>query len=116
IHGLEEKGAGGEFVLEDGTVVGKHEGYPFYTIGQRKGLGVALGFPAYVTKILKDDNKVVLGNFDDLAQNAMYVGKLNMGKYADVLGTQLQTVTKVRYNDPGTPAIIIQEGNRMKVL
>ena len=116
IHGLEEKVAGGEFVLEDGSVVGKHEGYPFYTIGQRKGLGVALGFPAYVTKILKDENRVVLGNFDDLAQNAMYVGKLNMGKYANVHNAPLQTITKVRYNDSGTPASIIQEENRMKVL
>ena len=116
IHGLEERVAGGEFVLEDGTVVGKHEGYPFYTIGQRKGLGVALGFPAYVTKILKDENRVVLGNYDNLAKNAMWVGKLNMGKYPHVKDTPLQTVTKVRYNDSGTPASIIQEENRMKVL
>ena len=115
VEGLEERVAGGEFVLEDGTVVGKHEGYPFYTIGQRKGLGIALGFPAYVTRIEKDLNRVVLGNFDDLAKNAMTVGKLSMGKYADLIGKPIPTITKVRYNDPGTEAIIEQEGDKMKV-
>ena len=116
IAGLEEQVAGGEFVLEDGTVVGKHEGYPFYTIGQRKGLGMALGFPAYVTQIRKDQNRVVLGNYDELAKDAMWVGKLNMGKYPDVQQSALPTVTKVRYNHPGTPATIRQVGDRMKVL
>ncbi|MDX5422905.1 MAG: tRNA 2-thiouridine(34) synthase MnmA [Hymenobacteraceae bacterium] len=115
VEGLEEQVAGGEFVLEDGTVVGKHEGYPFYTIGQRKGLGVALGFPAYVTRIEKEANRVVLGNFDELAKNAMTVGKLNMLKYENLVGQPIPTVTKVRYNDPGTEAIIEQEGDKMKV-
>ncbi|WP_187260845.1 tRNA 2-thiouridine(34) synthase MnmA [Pontibacter beigongshangensis] len=115
VEGLEEKVAGGEFVLEDGTVVGKHEGYPFYTIGQRKGLGIALGFPAYVTRIEKDLNQVVLGNFEDLAKNAMTVGKLSMGKYEHLQGQPIPTVTKVRYNDPGTEAIIEQDGDKMKV-
>lgn len=113
VEGLAEEVAGGEFVLEDGTVVGKHEGYPFYTIGQRKGLGIALGFPAYVTAIQRDTNRVVLGNFADLARNAMTVGKLNMVKYADMLGRPTSTVTKVRYNDPGTEAVIEQIGDKM---
>ena len=115
VEGLEEQVAGGEFVLEDGTVVGTHEGYPFYTIGQRKGLGVALGFPAYVTRIDKEANRVVLGNFDELAKNAMTVGKLTMGKYENLIDKPLTTITKVRYNDPGTEAIIEQEGDKMKV-
>lgn len=115
VEGLEELVAGGEFVLEDGTVVGKHEGYPFYTIGQRKGLGIALGFPAYVTRIEKDANRVVLGNYEDLAKNAMTVGKLNMVKYENLIGQPIPTITKVRYNDPGTEAIIEQEGDKMKV-
>ncbi|MCP2045026.1 tRNA 2-thiouridine(34) synthase MnmA [Pontibacter sp. HSC-36F09] len=115
VEGLEELVAGGEFVLEDGTIVGKHEGYPFYTIGQRKGLGIALGFPAYVTRIEKDANRVVLGNYEDLAKNAMTVGKLNMVKYENLIGQPIPTITKVRYNDPGTEAIIEQEGDKMKV-
>ncbi|QMU28428.1 tRNA 2-thiouridine(34) synthase MnmA [Adhaeribacter radiodurans] len=112
---LQTEVAGGEFVLEDGTVVGKHEGYPFYTIGQRKGLGIALGFPAYVTKIEKDKNRVVLGNYDNLAKNAMRVGKLTLSKYADLMDKPTASVTKVRYNDPGTEAVIEQIGDKMEV-
>ncbi|MCJ8163688.1 tRNA 2-thiouridine(34) synthase MnmA [Pontibacter sp. E15-1] len=115
VEGLEERVAGGKFVLEDGTVVGTHEGYPFYTIGQRKGLGVALGFPVYVTRIDKDTNQVVLGNYEDLAKNAMTVGKLSLSKYEDLIDRPISTVTKVRYNDGGTEAIIEQVGDKMKV-
>jgi tRNA-specific 2-thiouridylase len=112
---LAEQVAGGEFVMEDGKVVGKHEGYPFYTVGQRKGLGIALGFPAFVTRIEKETNRVVLGNYDDLAKNGTTIGKLNMVKYADLLDKPTATVTKVRYNDSGTEAIIEQFGDKMKV-
>lgn len=115
VEGLEESVAGGEFVLEDGTVVGTHEGYPFYTVGQRKGLGIALGFPVYVTEIQKDKNRVVLGTFDELSRDGMYVKQLNMMKYTDLGSQKLDTVTKVRYNDEGTPAVIEQAGDTMKV-
>lgn len=115
VKGLEEEVKGGEFVMEDGSVVGKHEGYPFYTVGQRKGLGIALGYPVYVTEIQKEANRVVLGTFDELSRDGMYVKQLNMGKYADINGQKLDTVTKVRYNDPGTPAVIEQVDDTMKV-
>lgn len=117
VEGLEKEVSGGEFVMEDGTVVGKHEGYPFYTIGQRKGLGIALGYPVFVTEIQKETNRVVLGTYKELAKNAMWVQKLNMVKYADLNGISVETYTKFRYNDKtGTPATIVQEDNRMKVL
>ena len=112
---LAEQVAGGEFVMEDGRVVGKHEGYPFYTVGQRKGLGIALGFPAFVTRIEKETNRVILGNYDDLAKNGTTIGKLNMVKYANLHDKPTATVTKVRYNDSGTEAIIEQFGDKMKV-
>ena len=115
ITGLAEKVKGGEFVLEDGTVVGHHEGYPFYTIGQRKGLHIALGYPVYVTAIQKDTNRVVLGTFDELRRDGMYVHRLNMLKYTDLKGKKTDTITKIRYNDGGTPAVIEQEGDKMKV-
>lgn len=114
VEGLEQEVNGGEFVLEDGTIVGNHEGYPFYTIGQRKGLGIALGYPVYVTEIQKDNNRVVLGTFDELARDGMYVNKLIMGKYASI-SERMETVTKVRYNDPGHNAVIEQTGDNMKV-
>ena len=118
VEGLEDSVRGGEFVLEDGTVVGKHEGYPFYTIGQRKGLGIALGEPVYVTEIRKDTNRVVLGTRTELLRDGMRVGKLNMSKYSDLIGKPIETVTKVRYNDEGTPALIEQseDGHTMNVL
>lgn len=115
VEGLEEKVKGGNFVLEDGTVVGQHEGYPFYTVGQRKGLGIALGYPVFVTEIRQEKNEVVLGTFDELSRDGMYVTNLIMGKYANLEGKRLDTVTKVRYNDEGTPAVIEQVGDTMKV-
>jgi len=115
VNGLEEQVKDGEFVLEDGSVVGRHNGYPFFTVGQRKGLGIALGYPVYVTEIQRDKNKVVLGTFDELTRDGMYVDQLNMVKYADISGSRLDTVTKVRYNDPGHPAVIEQAGDIMKV-
>ena len=115
VPGLEDQVDGGDFVLEDGTVVGKHKGYPFYTIGQRKGLGIALGFPVYVTGIDKKNNRVVLGTVKDLEKNGMLVNQLTLQKYADLNGKSLETITKVRYNDEGTPARIEQIGNEIKV-
>lgn len=116
IPGLEAQVKGGEFVLEDGTVVGNHEGYPFYTIGQRKGLGIALGYPVFVSEIIKDKNRVVLSSLEGLQRDGMWVRKLTLGKYSDLLGKTQETVTKVRYNDSGTPAIIEQIGDEIKVL
>ncbi|MBR1427300.1 MAG: tRNA 2-thiouridine(34) synthase MnmA [Paludibacteraceae bacterium] len=58
--------AQGDYVDAEGRVLGRHSGYANYTIGQRKGLGVALGEPAYVTRIDPDANTVTLGRHDDL--------------------------------------------------
>ncbi|MFC5407975.1 tRNA 2-thiouridine(34) synthase MnmA [Larkinella bovis] len=120
VPGLEQSVAGGNFILEDpltGTrkVVGKHEGYPFYTIGQRKGLGIAFGYPVFVTDIRKDTNEVVLGIDKDLYRDGMVVSRLNLQKYASI-EKPLETVTKVRYKDPGTPARISQTGDQIEVL
>ncbi len=115
VAGLEERVAGGPLVLETGEVVGSHEGYPFYTVGQRKGLGIALGYPVYVTEIQKETNRVVLGTFDELSRDGMYVKNLNLQKYPKIPLGKLDTITKVRYNDSGNPAIIEQIGDIMKV-
>jgi tRNA-uridine 2-sulfurtransferase len=116
VPGLEAQVAGGNYVLEDGTVVGQHEGYPFYTVGQRKGLGIALGRPIFVTEIRKETNEVVLGDMPSLFRDGMYVSKLNLQKYP-ALEQPLETVTKVRYKHEGTPATVIQEeADKIKVL
>lgn len=116
VPGLEAEVAGGNFVMEGtGKVLGKHLGYPFYTIGQRKGLGMAFGQPMFVTEIRKDTNEVVLGIDKDLYRDGMIVSKLNLQKYDSINGP-LETVTKVRYKDPGTPATISQTGDKIEVL
>lgn len=115
VPGLEEQVRGGEFVNEQGEILGYHEGYPFYTIGQRKGLGIALGYPAFVTGIDKEQNRVILGKDTELMKNAMTVDQLRLMKYESLEGKTLETVTKVRYKDPGTPASISQMGDEIHV-
>jgi tRNA-specific 2-thiouridylase len=112
--GLEARVDGGNFVLTDGRVIGKHRGYPFYTVGQRKGLEIAIGEPLFVVEIQPETNTVVLGNLDDLNRNGMWVRGLNMVKYAS-LTEPVEALTKVRYKDPGNLSTISQHDNRMKV-
>lgn len=117
IKGLEEEVKGGNFILENGQVVGTHQGYPFYTIGQRKGLGIALGYPVFVTEIRKERNEVVLGTEEYLKKDGMMVGKLNLQKYSSIEKDYIQTSTKVRYKDAGAPARIKQIGqDKIEVL
>lgn len=101
VEGLEEKVAGGFFVDKDGKILGNHRGYPFYTIGQRKGLDIALGRPVFVTKIIPESNTVVLGDEADLQQNLMSVGKINYVKY-DSLTPGMEALIKIRYKDGGS--------------
>jgi tRNA-specific 2-thiouridylase len=101
IDGLEEQVAGGWFVDQSGKKLGQHKGYPFYTIGQRKGLDIALGKPAYVTAIDPNTNTVVLGDETDLEQNDMMVGRINWMKY-DGITDGMEAITKIRYKDRGS--------------
>jgi len=112
---LEASVKGGKYVDTQGAVIGEHDGYPFYTIGQRKGLGMAFGEPMYVTEIRPDDNTVVLGRVDDLMRQGMYVRKLNWMKY-DALPEGKELITQIRYNDRGTLATAaISDNDEVKV-
>lgn len=97
---------GGKFVTVEGKVVGRHEGYPFYTIGQRKKLP-AMGEPYYVIRIEPETNTVVIGKEIDLDGSRMRVRQLNLSKYA-ALPDELETITKIRYKDSGAPATVYQ--------
>lgn len=101
VEGLEDKVAGGNFISKEGKILGQHKGYPFYTIGQRKGLEIAMGRPVFVTKIIPESNTVVLGDAGDLDENAMRVGKLNMGKY-ETITPGMEAIGKIRYKDSGS--------------
>ncbi len=98
---LEEQVKGGNFVNTKGEVIGKHEGYPFYTVGQRKGLGMAFGQPMFVTEIQPETNTVILGELDELIRNSMSVYQVNSMKY-ERIPDGLEALTKVRYKDAGT--------------
>jgi tRNA-specific 2-thiouridylase len=110
VEGLEAQVAGGKFVNTAGEVLGEHEGYPFYTIGQRKGLGMAFGQPMFVAEIRPETNTVVLGTEEELIRNSMRVGQVNPMKYA-VLPEDLEVVTKVRYRDNGTFSLLRNESD-----
>ena len=110
VKGLEEKVDGGDFVLEDGTVVGKHKGYPFYTIGQRRGLELAFGEPYYVNDIDAKNNRVVIGPRKALYSTRMKVDKLTWQKY-DSIEDGLHVHVQIRHHDPGTPARLYNDGD-----
>jgi tRNA-uridine 2-sulfurtransferase len=111
---LESSLDGGEFKDKNGKVLGKHRGYPFYTIGQRKGLEIAVGEALYVTEILPDTNTVILGEIEDLNREEMLVRNINLVKYA-AIPEHLEVLSKVRYKDPGTMSTILQNGTEMSV-
>lgn len=75
VSDVEERFGGGSFVDSEGRVLGKHKGFPFYTIGQRKGLGIALGKPAYVIKINPAKNTVMLGDEVQLITRHMLINE-----------------------------------------
>jgi tRNA-specific 2-thiouridylase len=111
---LDEKLAGGNFVDRSGKVLGKHKGYPFYTVGQRKGLDIALGKPAFVTEIIPETNTVVLGDEEDLNRSEMNVGRINLIKY-DHIPEGMEATVKIRYKDKGSLATLHPNDNQVGV-
>jgi tRNA-uridine 2-sulfurtransferase len=115
VEGLEEKVAGGDFVDVNGNVIGKHQGYPFYTIGQRRGLEVAFGDPRYVIKIMPEANIVVLGTKEDLNKKTVFVRDPNFVKF-DGLAQEMEALSKIRYKDIGaTSHISTTDDGRIKI-
>lgn len=100
IPDLKEKFEGGNYVDIEGNVLGKHKGYMNYTIGQRKGLNIALGKPAYVVKIDSKTNTIVLGERENLNRNGIFVKDINMMKYKNI-STPIEASTMVRYKSAG---------------
>ncbi len=85
--------------------LGQHRGYPFYTIGQRKGLGVSLGRPVYVTHIDAKHNRITLGDKKDLYVNGLIADQVNLVSVKEILaGTPVEL--RIRYKDPGYKAYV----------
>ncbi len=108
IPGLEEQVAGGEIVDRAGRVLGQHRGYPFYTIGQRRGLGIATGQPAYITEIDPVHNRIRIGNRHDLECHSLSATGMNwIG--IDRPTAPLEATAKIRYRDRASRCLIVPE-------
>jgi len=107
VSGLDDSVGNGPILLSDGTEIGQHNGYPFYTIGQRRGLNLALGYPVYVSSIDPETNTITVGPKEDLFSQTLMADQVNFVKYPAIEDEQPATA-KIRYKDPGAPCIVHQ--------
>ena len=99
----------GNFVNTDGEVIGKHKGLIHYTVGQRKGLNLAMGHPVFVLELRPETNEVVIGNADDVFSDHLYATQLNFMAIEDLEG-EMTVDAKIRYSHKGARAIIKRTG------
>ncbi len=105
VPGLEARVAGGPMRLEGtGATVGRHDGYPFYTVGQRRGLGLALGHAVYVTRIEPATNTVWVGGAEWLGGRRVVADEVVWGA-VDRLADDTPVTAQVRAHDAGAPAL-----------
>jgi len=95
----------GEIVDLQGRVLGQHNGVAFYTIGQRRGLGLAAPHPLYVVDLDAARNRVVVGDVAALARETFTVERCNWIPF-DTPAAPLEATVKIRYSHPGTPATV----------
>jgi len=115
IPGLEDRVAGGEIVDRQGKVIGHHRGYPFYTIGQRRGLGIATGEPVYVTKIDAAHNRIHIGSKADLECHSLIASGLNWIGMEEP-DAPFETEARIRYRDRQSLCTVEPlESNRVRV-
>ena len=99
----------GNFVTKEGIVLGRHKGITHYTIGQRKGLNLAMGHPVFVTEIRPDTDEVVIGEAEDVFTNELVCNKLNFMAIEDIKDTY-RALVKIRYSHKGAMATLIRIG------
>ncbi len=95
----------GNFVTQDGRILGRHKGILHYTIGQRKGLNLALGRPVFVTEIRPQTNEVVIGGAEDVWADRLICGHLNFMAW-ESLNEPRRVLAKIRYSHAGEMATI----------
>ena len=100
----------GEIVDLHGRVLGHHDGIEFYTIGQRKGLGISSPKPLYVINLDAKNNRVVVGDDSSLDRDEFTVNRCNWIPFDD-LSAPIEVTVKIRYNHPGTPATVTPSGD-----
>lgn len=99
----------GNFVLTDGTVVGRHKGLIHYTVGQRKGLGIALGYPVFVLEINPGTNEVVVGSGEESMSYQVRANHVNFMSVED-LPERKRVWAKIRYNHKGAWCTVQKTG------
>ena len=105
----------GNFVTKDGKILGRHKGIIGYTIGQRKGLGLALTHSMYVTEKRLDTNEVVIGENEDLFSRELYADDINLSA-VDSMDTPLRVKAKIRYNQREQNATATMENGLLHVV
>lgn len=97
--------APGNFVNAAGEVLGQHKGIIHYTVGQRKGLNLAMGRPVFVTQIRPDTNEVVIGEAEDVFTDSLVCGDLNFMAVEDI-AEPTEVTAKIRYSHAGESCVI----------
>ena len=114
VENFTEKYGPGLFVDTSGKRLGEHRGFPNYTIGQRKGLGIALGHPMFVVDIRPESNEVVLGTREELQGKTFRAKDINLMKYAS-LPDGFEVNAKIRYRNRGAQASVYHENDLLRV-
>jgi tRNA-specific 2-thiouridylase len=105
----------GNFIDEEGNVLGRHAGYPFYTVGQRRGLGIHLNRAVFVKEIIPQTNTVILSPLKDLYKTEFYLKDWNLINETDFTN-DFDIIIKIRYRKQATPGRIRQlSDGRLKV-
>jgi len=106
----------GEFVSTDGKVMGRHDGHQGFTIGQRKGLRIAVGKPVYVVDINAETNRVTLGDRPHLLRSGLLAGKLNILSERLSVGEWIRCSVKIRHShDPAPARARVNEEGKLEI-
>ena len=100
----------GNFVTPDGRILGRHKGIVHYTVGQRKGLGLALGYPASVLVIRPETNEVVIGTYEESLTRTVKADGLNFMSIEDLTEPR-RVFAKIRYNHKGAWCTVEKTGS-----
>ena len=98
----------GNFVTVDGEIIGQHKGITHYTVGQRKGLNLSLGHPAFVVEIRPETNEVVIGTNEDVFSSTLRCDRLNWMSIDGLHGKEMKVTAKIRYSHKGAACTICE--------
>ena len=99
----------GNFINMQGEVIGLHRGITHYTIGQRKGLNLAMGHPVFVVELRPETNEVVIGESGDLFTTTLKANRLNFMAIEDI-ADEVELIAKIRYSHAGSPCLVKRTG------